>query len=143
MRLMSMAQRRRSGRAGSVMMGRSCSGPVFGACGSAWAAGHALDGAFDAGSVADGQADVAIYAEAAVPPGPDLGNDVRLDPVFSRSRRKTLFFQMRRNGSQPGVIGSGRNRPSGVKAPSVTRPWRCWWNCMSWPKVWVATTPPA
>ena len=43
--------------------------------------------------------------------------------LASRSRRKTLFSQSLRNGWWPRFCGRGRKWPSGVKAPSVTRPW--------------------
>ena len=45
--------------------------------------------------------------------------------LASSSRRKTLFSQIRRNGSSVRLAGMGWNRPSGVNAPSVTRAGRC------------------
>ena len=54
----------------------------------------------------------------------NLGDEVRLDAVgVEQQAAKTLFSQMRRNGSSVRLTGMGWNRPSGVNAPSVIRPW--------------------
>jgi hypothetical protein len=53
---------------------------------------HVLGEASDAGSVAGGQVDAAVDTEAAVPPGADLGGEVRLDAVGVQQQAKDVVF---------------------------------------------------
>ena len=48
--------------------------------------------ASDAGSVAGGQADAVVDTEAAVPPGADLGDEVRLDAVGVEQQTQDVVF---------------------------------------------------